>query len=62
MGLNSGGSNHAVMDQVDPSGAGGAGDGAVSDFGGLLTEVLLVGVVVTVYLIGVATDRDGRKI
>ena len=50
------------MDQVDPSGAGGGGDGAVSDFGGLLTEVLLVGVVVTVYLIGVATDRDGRKI
>lgn len=50
------------MNQVDPSGAGGAGDGAVPDFGGLLTEVLLVGVIVTVYLIGVATDRDGRKI
>lgn len=62
MRLNPGGSNGAVMNQVDPSGAGGAGDGAVPDFGGLLTEVLLVGVIVTVYLIGVATDRDGRKI
>ena len=62
MGLNSGGSNHVVMDQVDAFGAGGAGDGAVRDYSGLLTEALLVGVVVTVYLIGVATDQDGRKI
>ena len=62
MSLTSGGSNHAVMNQLDLSEAGGAGDGAVADYGGLLTEVLLVGVVVTVYLIGVATDQNGRKI
>lgn len=37
------------------------GDGTVLN-DGLLDEVILVGIILTIYLVGVATDRDGRKI
>ncbi len=49
------------MGIVDSLDAGVGGNGTVSD-DGLLDEVILVGIVLTIYLLGVATDRDGRKI
>jgi len=56
------GSNRRTMERVDSLSAGVGGDGIVSDYDGLLTEVLLVGVILAVYLVGVATDQDGRKV
>ena len=51
-----------AMELAETFGIASAGDSIVPDFDGLLSEVLLVGVILTVYLVGVATDQDGRKI
>ncbi len=50
------------MEIADSFDAGAGADGTVLGYDGLLGEVLLVGIIVTVYLIGVATNRNGRKI
>jgi hypothetical protein len=60
--LISGGPNPDPMEIVDSFDAGAGADGTVLGYDGLLGEVLLVGIIVTVYLIGVATNRNGRKI
>ena len=56
------GLNIDAMELVDSFDAGVGEGGIVSDYDGLLTEVLMVGVILAVYLVGVATDGDGRKI
>lgn len=50
------------MGIVDSLDADVGGNGAALDYDELLSEVLFVGIILTVYLIGVATDRNGRKI
>lgn len=50
------------MESVSVLNGGTGGSGIVADSEGLLGEILAVGFILTVYLLGVATDRDGRKV
>lgn len=47
---------------VDSSEITAGGSGTVLDGDGLLSEVVLVAIVLTVYLVGVVTDRRGRVV